>query len=400
MDSSIKLGKVLGIPIRLHFTWFIIFALVTVSLSLGYFPDSYPQWSKTLSWIIGISTSLLFFASVIAHELSHSIISARNGIPVKSITLFIFGGVARISREADKAGSEFKMAIAGPICSLLIGVFFGLVWLLTNQNNQTLAVNLTELLLFPYRFLVTGRSTSQDIPPIAALSIWLFTINITLAAFNLIPGFPLDGGRVLRSILWRWTGNMKKATHIASWVGRGVAYVLIFRGIFLFITGNVFNGIWFALIGWFLQNAASSSYKQVVMKDALQKFTARDALVAECDIVPPSLSLGRMVSDSVLPRGKRCFVVIDEGKIKGMITLRNIKSVPQMRWDYTNVENAMTPLSKLETASPEEDAGSLMERMDELDINQIPVVSDGNFLGLVTREGLIRVMRTRLDLRM
>lgn len=373
MDSSIKLGKVLGIPIRLHFTWFIIFALVTVSLSLQYFPVQYPHWSKVLSWVIGIFTSLLFFASVIAHELSHSLVSARNGIPVKSITLFIFGGVARISKEADKAGSEFKMAIAGPLSSLIIGGFFGLIYLLTKNNAQ----------------------------PVAALSVWLFRINILLAVFNLIPGFPLDGGRVLRAILWRWTGNMIKATRIASWVGQGVAFAFILGGIVWWnITGDWFSGIWFAFIGWFLQNAASSSYKQVVMKDALQKFTARDALVTECDFVPPNLSLSRLVSDSVLPRGRRCFVVTDEGKMRGMITLRNIRAVPQMQWDYTNVEKAMTPLSKLETASPEEDAGSLMERMDELDINQIPVVSDGNFLGLVTREGLLKVIRTRLDLRM
>lgn len=374
MDSSIKLGKVLGIPIRLHFTWFIIFALVTVSLSLQYFPATYPQWSETLSWVIGITTSLLFFASVIAHELSHSIVSAMNGIPVKSITLFIFGGVARISREASKASSEFKMAIAGPLSSLLIGGLFGLIWLLTRHNFQ----------------------------PVAALSMWLFRINLLLAVFNLIPGFPLDGGRVLRAILWRGMGNMQKATRIASWVGQGVAFSFILVGIGFFglYNNDWFSGIWFALIGWFLQNAASSSYKQVIMKDMLQQVTAKDALVSECDAVQPGTSLRSLVMSGVLPKGKRCFVVMDEGQMKGMITLRNIKSVPRGQWDFISTEKAMTPLNKLEVARPDEDASSLMERMDELDVNQIPVVSDGQFLGLLTRETLLKVIRTRLDLRL
>jgi len=381
VDSSIKIGKVLGIPIRLHFTWFIIFGLVTVSLSLQYFPVTYPHWSKQLAWVIGIATSLLFFASVIAHELSHSVVSALNGVPVRSITLFIFGGVARISREAGKASSEFKMAIAGPLSSILIGGLFGLVWLLTRHNSE----------------------------PVAALAMWLFRINVLLAVFNLIPGFPLDGGRVLRAILWRGMGDMKRATRIASWVGQGVAYSFILIGISAVLGIELlrifsyelgwFGGMWFALIGWFLENAASSSYKQVLMKDILQQVTARDALISECDSVQPGTSLKSLVMNRVLPRGQRCFVVMDEGQMKGMITLRNIKSVPQGQWDYVSTEKAMTPVNKLDVARPDEDAGSLMERMDELDINQIPVVSDGRFLGLVTRETLLKVIRTRLDLK-
>lgn len=373
MNASIKLGKILGIPIRLHFTWFIIFALVTLSLSLQYFPQNYPHWSKVLSWVIGISTSLLFFASVIAHELSHSVVSSLQGVPVKSITLFIFGGVARISREADKAGSEFRMAIAGPLSSLVIGGIFGLILLLARGHNQ----------------------------PLEALSGWLFRINLALAAFNLIPGFPLDGGRVLRAILWRWTGNMKKATRIASWAGQGVAFSFILVGIGLFfITGDWFSGVWLAFIGWFLENAASSSYKQVVMKDMLTQIKAGDALITECDLVRPNINLKSLVTDLVLPRGKRCFVVMDEGLMKGMVTLRNIKSVPQGQWVFTDAEKIMTPLVKLDVARPDEDASSLMERMDELDVNQIPVVSGGRFLGLVTREGLLKVIKTRLDLRL
>lgn len=373
MDSSIKLGRVLGIPIRLHFTWFIIFGLVTISLSLQYFPTVYPAWSKTLYWVIGIATSLLFFASVIAHELSHSLVSTLNGVPVKSITLFIFGGMARISREAGKAGSEFKMAIAGPLSSLIIGGFFGLLWLLVRHNSQ----------------------------PLEALSMWLFRINILLALFNLIPGFPLDGGRVLRAILWRWSGNMKRATRIASRVGQGVAYLFILAGIAIFfITGDWFGGIWIALIGWFLENAASSSYKQILVKDMLQKFTARDALRTDCDYISPDLSLGRLVYEHVFPHGSRCFVVVEEGNLRGILTFRNIKSVPQTQWEYTKVERAMTPMHKLELARPDEDAASLVERMDEAEINQMPVISDGKFMGLVTREGLMNIIRARLDLRM
>ncbi|MFQ5827256.1 MAG: site-2 protease family protein, partial [Dehalococcoidia bacterium] len=203
MSYSFRLGRLFGIPIYLHISWFIIFALVTLSLSRIYFPSLYPNWSSGLYLIVGVATSLLFFASVVAHELTHSLVSRLNGIPVKSITLFIFGGVARITREAGKPMAELVMAAAGPASSLVIAGLFGLLWWLAGPHSE----------------------------PISALAGWLGGINIALAVFNMIPGFPLDGGRVLRSLIWRLTGNYKRATRLASLAGRGVGYTLITVGI-------------------------------------------------------------------------------------------------------------------------------------------------------------------------
>ncbi len=246
MGSAFNLGKLFGIQFRLHFTWFIIFILVTVSLV-------YPNYSQWLYWIIGIIISLLFFASVVAHELAHSLVGRANGIPIESITLFIFGGVAQMTREATRPSAESKMAIAGPICSLVIGGFFGLFGLFLR--------NITE--------------------PVANMILWLAIINGLLAAFNLIPGFPLDGGRVFRSLLWRFTGSYIRSTRIATRVGQGVGYSFILGGIliaFLRPFGlDWFNGLWLVFIGWFLENAASASYRQIRWQEALRDFTTSEA---------------------------------------------------------------------------------------------------------------------------
>jgi len=238
VGNAFNLGKLFGIQFRLHFTWFIIFILVTVFLV-------YPDYSQWLCWIIGIITSLLFFASVVAHELAHSLVGRANGITIESITLFIFGGVAQMSREVTRADAELKMAAAGPICSLIIGGLFGLIWLFTQGIIQ----------------------------PIAAIAQWLAVMNGILAAFNLIPGFPLDGGRVFRSLLWRFTGNYSRSTRIATRMGQGIGYLFILGGIsiiFLHPFGlSWFDGIWFAFIGWFLESAASMSYRQLRWQEAL-----------------------------------------------------------------------------------------------------------------------------------
>ncbi len=228
MGNAFNLGKLFGIQFKLHYTWFIIFVLITVSLSWQLFPIGYPGWTQLLYWAMGIVTSLLFFASILAHELAHSLVGRANNIPIKSITLFIFGGVAQMTREARSAGAELKMAAAGPACSLVIAGLFYLVWLFT-QNT---------------------------IEPVAAMAFQLAFINVALAAFNLIPGFPLDGGRVFRSILWQVTGNYKRSTRIATRVGQGTGYLFILGGILIVFLQPFglgwFSGLWLAFIGWFL----------------------------------------------------------------------------------------------------------------------------------------------------
>jgi Zn-dependent protease/CBS domain-containing protein len=366
MGGGFNLGKVFGIQVRLHYTWFIIFMLVTVSLV-------YPDWSQWPSWGIGIITSLLFFASVLAHELAHSLVGRANGIPIKSITLFIFGGVAQMTKEATKASAEFKMAAAGPACSLAIGGLFGLIWLLTKGT----------------------------VPSVAEMARWLAIINVALAAFNLIPGFPLDGGRVFRSLMWRFTGNYKRSTRIATRLGQGVAYAFMGGGILMiFLLQEWLGGLWLIFIGWFLQNAASASYRQAQWQEALRGVIASQVMTPYYMTVPPNITLTQLVQGYVLPTGQRFFLIADERGFKGILTLRNIKSVSQPSWGTTRVEKIMVPADQLKVARPEQDALSVMEQMNENDINQMPVVHEGRVVGLITRDNLIRALRTRTDLGM
>ena len=260
MGNAFNLGKLFGIQFRLHFSWFIIFILVTVSLVS-------PHYSQWLYWIIGIIASLLLFASVVAHELAHSLVGRANGIPIASITLFIFGGVAQMTKEATRPGAELRMAAAGPICSLVIGSLFGLLWLLIP--------NMTE--------------------PVAITILWLAVTNGVLAAFNLIPGFPLDGGRVFRALLWHFTGNYGRSTRIATRVGQGVGYLFILGGILTIFRHpfglSLFDGVWFVFIGWFLGSVASASYRQIQWQEARPDFTTLAATTPDRPVVPPDITV-------------------------------------------------------------------------------------------------------------
>lgn len=373
MKSSINIGRIFGIQFRLHWTWFAIFLLVTVSFSWQLFPAAYPDWGQFLYWSIGIATSLLFFASVLAHELAHSLVGRANDIPVKSITLFIFGGIAHMTKEATKASAEFKMAAAGPACSLAIGGIFALVWFLT-----------------------------QDIAePLSAMAFYLAQINALLAVFNLIPGFPLDGGRLFRSLMWRFSGNYQRSTLIATRVGQGIAYSFILGGILMVVLLQEWlGGLWLVFIGWFLQNAASTSYRQTKWRETLRGLTASQVMTSEYTEVPPSISLGELVREYVLPRGYSFFIVGGEGGAKGILSLYNIKSVPQSKWDTTRVGEIMLSLDQLKPARPEDDVLSLVERMEANELNQIPVVAEGRIIGLITRDNLIRFIRARSELGM
>lgn len=366
MSRAFSLGHIFGIEVRLHFSWFIIFVLVTVSLV-------YPDWTKPVSWAIGVVGSLLFFASVLAHEIAHSLVGRANGVTIRSITLFIFGGMARMTREATKAGAEFRMALAGPASSVAIAAFFGLLGYLTG-----------------------------GIEPVAAMALRLALVNLILAVFNVIPGFPLDGGRVFRSILWRATGNYRRSTRIATYLGRGVAYLFILSGILIAFFRPLdlswFDGLWIVFIGLFLDNAASASYRQVRWHEGLQGLTAADLMTADFPLAPPDITISELVQRHVLVLGRRVFVVANEDKLQGVLTLNNIKSVAQQKWNVTRVRDIMTPLDRLKVARPEQDALSLMQEMDEGDVDQMPVVSGDKVIGLVDRDNLVRFLRTRSEL--
>jgi len=374
MGSAINLGKLFGIQLRLHYSWFAIFALLTLALVS-------PDWNSGFAWGIGVATSLLFFTSVVAHEMAHSLVGRANGIPVTSITLFIFGGMAMMTREASRPNAELKMAAAGPICSAVIG---GMC------------------------FLVRALLGPVMPPLVATMVLWLGVMNLALALFNLIPGFPLDGGRIFRATIWRRSGDFRRSTRIATRVGRGVGYFFISGGIAVAVLSlfgrspfdlNAFSGLWLAFIGWFLKNAAENSYRQTEFREALRRFTAAQVMVSSYPAVPPDITLSRLVEEHIFSVGHRLFMVGRDGRAEGILPLDSIKSVSRRNWDTTLVRDIMTTLDKLRVVSSEESALRLLELMNESGLNQVLVAgAGGRVVGLVTRERLTGFLRTHTEL--
>jgi Zn-dependent protease/predicted transcriptional regulator len=374
LRSSIPIGKAFGITLRLHYSWFVIFALVTWALTASYFPSYYPSWSVGTRIAAGLITSLLFFGSVLAHELMHSIISQRQGVPVKDITLFILGGVSQITEEPKEPKHEFNMAIVGPLTSLVIGgILWGIFFGIRNINN----------------------SAAEFVTPIVY---WLGYINLALGVFNLIPGFPLDGGRVLRSLLWWRSRNLRSATRIASTIGRVVGLLFIFGGIYLIFTPYWLNGLWIAVIGWFLESAANNSYRQLLLQDMLRGHIASEVMSRDCVLIPPDTTVEHLVNENILTSGRRCFPVVADAKVMGLMTLHNIRAVPREQWGGATVKEAMTPFDKLRWVRPEDELSSVFRILTENNINQVPVVQDGQIVGMVTRENLLNFVNIRSGL--
>ena len=364
--SGIKIGRILGIPIYLHSSWFIIFALITYSLA-EQFASDHQDWSQTQHWALGLLTSLLFFGSVLFHELAHSVVALRFKIPVVSITLFVFGGVARIGREATTAKQEFNIAVAGPLSSFVLAGGF---WLLTN--------------IFPF------------IEMVGALAGWLWQINFALATFNLVPGFPLDGGRIFRAIVWGVSGNFERSTRIAAGAGKLIAYGMIIFGGWRALNGNLVGGLWLAFIGWFLLTAAQESVAQVEMRGALAGLRAGDIMLRELPTVERSITLVDYMQE-LLCTGRRCHLVVDDGQLVGLMSIHALNSVPRDEWATTSVQAAMVPREKVVWSGTDEPALSLLERMMSQDVNQMPVVENGRVVGLVTRDSLLRMIQTRTE---
>jgi Zn-dependent protease/CBS domain-containing protein len=365
---KIRLGRALGITFQIDPTWFIVFTLITLSLTTR-FSEQYPHWTTLTYWSAGILTSLLFFVSVLLHELAHSAVAISKGIPVRSITLFIFGGVAQISREAGRPSTEFLVAAAGPVASILISIFFGGIWFLSDGRLQV----------------------------VAALGQWLAEINFVLALFNLIPGFPLDGGRILRSIIWAISGNFNAATRSASIVGKTVAYSFVVIGVVVALRGGFFNGLWIGFIGWFLLNAAQQSYQQVVLRESLSGIKANDMMTRDCPRVERGTTLAAFVEDFLFRTGRHCFLVMDGDLLQGIITLHEINKISRDQWNQIRVEEIMIPLLQLRWVSPDQDIVKILEFMDREDINQVPVVDQGHLLGMVGRQEILHLLQRRLE---
>ena len=369
--SGLRIGRILGIPIYLDASWVIIFVLITMSLAMQ-FTQEHPQWTSAQHWTLGVATSLLFFASVLFHELSHSAVALAYKIRVVSITLFVFGGLARIGREPSNAIQEFNIAIAGPIASFfLAGVFYGL------------------RLFFPYSTM-TG-----------ALAAWLAETNAALAVFNLLPGFPLDGGRIFRAIVWGVTKDFTRATKLAGTSGKIVAYGMIVFGASHALQGQWRSGLWLAFIGWFLLNAAQESVAQIAIRETLSGLRAADVMSHEVPTIARDISL-EDYGHEVLRTGRRCHLVVTNERLVGMMNVHTLNSVPRAEWAHMSVQAVMIPREKILWASPDEPLLGLLERLLAADVNQMPVVSgtedDGaHIVGMVTRDSILRVMRTRAE---
>lgn len=369
MEGRLKVVEVWGIPIRVHFSWLLVFGLVTWSLAAGYFPGEYPGWAARTYWAVGAITALIFFASILIHELEHSWVALRNGIPIRSITLFAFGGVAQIAREPGAPGAELRIAIAGPVTSFVLAGLFAGTWQLV-----------------------------RDVPILAAPAIWLARINFMVAAFNLIPGFPLDGGRLFRALVWRWTGSFRRANETASFTGQLVAFGFIGWGILTVLGGNVIGGMWIAFIGWFLQNAAAASHGEATMREMLRDVTVGQAMTRDCRRVERGSSLDRVVHEEVLGAGRRCFVVTETGRLVGLLTLHEIKAIPKDRWAVVTVGEVMTPADKVTAVEPKTDLLTALEKMDDANIAQMPVIEAGELLGMIGREQVLHYVRVRAEL--
>lgn len=365
LKNSITIGRLFGIPIKIHTSWLLIFALVTWSLATAYFPSLYPRWSAALAWGVGVATSLLFFGSVLVHELAHSLVARARGLPIHDIVLFIFGGVSELTEEPKAPLTEFTMALVGPLTSFALAGLFALLRLLTRGV----------------------------IEPISALSMYLSYINFSLGAFNLIPGFPLDGGRVLRSILWASSHNLVRATRWASLVGQAVAYIFIVAGAWQILRWGNWSGLWTAFIGWFLDNAAQTSYRQLAVKQFLLGHTVREAMTQACFPLAPNVTIETMVEEYV-SSGHRCFPIVSEGRILGLVNLGRIRNLPRAEWQ-NSVQAVMLPMDQVKSVSANDGLWEALERMTSEQIEQLPVMQDGQLIGMLMHDNILRFIQLR-----
>ncbi len=377
MNASVRLGTIFGIPIGFHWSLSIVFVLLVSSLGGSYFPGGYPDLSERAVWTLAVITGLLFFVSILLHELGHAVVAQREGIPVSSITLFVFGGLASIAQRSPTARTELRIAAGGPVVSLVLA---GVFWALS--------------LVF------------SSIDAIQAPCSWLAVINLSLLLFNLIPGFPLDGGRILRALIWQYTGDERRASQIALFTGQIGAFGLMGLGGIIILNGNFASGIWFIVIGWFLQNAAVTETAGGNLERMLEGVRVEQVMRRDWPRVPIRLKVRQLVDDYVLGQGapgQRAFMVDDDAidPPRGLVTLAEVALIPQDRWDWTGLADIMVPWPRVIKVGPAEPLLNALRTMDDHGINQMPVVTgdDGlTVVGLLTREQVLRYLRLQAEL--
>lgn len=387
MRSGIPLGAIGGVQIVAHWSLLIIFMLVLLSLGGGALPQWHPEWSAGLVWSTALAAALLFFASVLAHELSHALVGRRSGIRIPRITLFVFGGMAHMESEPPDWRSELRMAAVGPITSLAIGavcLWLGAVFAPAVTASAVQSGAGAEVLL-------------RNLGPTATVLYWLGTINIVLGIFNLVPGFPLDGGRVLRALAWGVTGDFARATRAASLLGQGVAWALMALGVAMLFGMSVpvfgqgaGSGLWLILIGWFLNNAALLSYRQMELSEALADIPVQRLMQTSVVRVAPDLTVGELADRHLVASGQRAFVVERDGRLEGLVSISDLRRSERSTWSDLQVQKVMTPAKQLATVAPRQRASLALEMLARRGVKQLPVVENAQVVGMVTHEGLVR----------
>jgi Zn-dependent protease len=367
--SAVSLGRIFGIPIGLDYSWFLIFGVLTWSLATGYYPAEFKDWSLALYWIMGAATVILLFGSVLLHELGHSVVALHYKIPVRSITLLIFGGVANIEGEPPSATSEFWIAIAGPLTSFGLALIFTLL-----------------------------QYVASPLAPLLALAKYLAYINGTLGLFNLIPGFPLDGGRVFRAIVWGATHSLHRATLIAARLGRIIAFCFIALGVWQMVSGNFGNGLWIAFIGWYLETAASSQIHQQTIHDLLAGHLVMDTMRRGYTAILPGTTLEQLITQHILGSGQRSLVVKQDERVVGLLTLHNIKTIPTSEWQTTTAAQVMIPAAQMKWIRPEAELIDALDEMDRDGVNQLPVMVGDQIQGVLGRDDVISFLRNLSEL--
>ncbi|AFY48591.1 Zn-dependent protease [Nostoc sp. PCC 7524] len=369
--QGFRLGTIFGFEIRIDLSWLIIFFLVLWTLSAGLFPENYPGLSNATYFGMGIVATLLFFISLLAHELSHSFVARAKGIPVEGITLFIFGGVSRTRMDAETPGDEFQIAGIGPLVSVVLAALFGLLWYVGRNAGWSVVVN--------------------------GVTSYLASINLALAIFNMLPGFPLDGGRVFRSLIWKYTGNLKKATQVATTGGKWLGYVLIALGLLQMFGGAILGGLWFILIGWFLYNAAAASYDEILLRSSLEGVRAREVMTPYPETVNADLTLQELVDKYFLSRRYQSFPVIQDDHPIGIITLNQVKDIPRQEWMHRTVQETMIPSEQGITARPEEQMSQVLQKMQDSGVRRVLVTQNGLLQGIITANDIANWLQRRRE---
>jgi Zn-dependent protease/predicted transcriptional regulator len=369
---SIHLFRLAGFRVGVDWSWLILAVLITWTLSVGVFPSYYPELGPGLYWPMGAIAALGLFASIVLHELAHSAVARRYDLPIRGITLFIFGGVAEMEREPDRPGVEFLVAIAGPIASLFVGL---VCWLLA----------------------VAAIAAGLGVPVYGVLA-YLASINVILAVFNLVPAFPLDGGRMLRAALWHWKGSLRQATRIASTIGGGFGIALIVLGVWRVLTGDFIGGMWWFLIGLFVRFAAQASYQQVVIREGLRGVPVRRIMSADPITVPPGISVQQLIDDYVYRYHHKMFPVVEDGRVVGCVSMKDIKQLSREQWSATTVAAIMQGCSAATAIAPDADAMEVLTAMSRTQNSRFLVMEGPRLVGVLSIKDMLKFLSVKLDL--